>query len=92
MDRRLLVVMALSATIANNTMQPLMMSNLSSMTSQSPLRSSEPWAIVKQKTWFTTLANYHNNKQHMNIHPLCYFDMSEQELQQMLQTEQETVD
>jgi hypothetical protein len=28
----------------------------------------------------------------MNIHPLCYFDMSEQELQQMLQTEQETVD
>jgi hypothetical protein len=68
------------------------MSKISSMISQDPLRRWVPWAIVKQKTWFTTLANYHHNKQHMNIHPLCYFDMSEQELQQYLQSKQETVD
>jgi hypothetical protein len=56
------------------------------------LRSSEPWGIVKQKTWSITLVNYHHNNKHMNIHPLCYFDMSEQELQEFLQTKQETVD
>jgi hypothetical protein len=36
--------------------------------------------------------NTHQKLNNMNVHPICYFDMTEQELQHLLQLAQETVD